>query len=136
MWAKPSPAMCWTSTTAAKKINTNGGLRVKSTLELLKFQIAREECKDDKEKMKGKASDDHRIKDSTDETESSEEILKTSSSVKSSSDDQKRKKGTSSPESEISAKREDKKFKFGTDSDSSLDKKKTDSDEASDMKGK
>lgn len=92
--------------------------------------------KDDKEKKKGKASDDHRIKDSTDETESSEEILKTSSSVKSSSDDQKRKKGTSSPESEMSAKREDKKFKFGTDSDSSLDKKKTDSDEASDMKGK
>ena len=93
--------------------------------------------KEVKEKNKGKASDDHRIKDSTDDTESSEEILKTSSSVKSSSDDQKRKKGASSPESsETSIKHEEKKFKYGTDSDSSTDKKKTNSDETTDKKGK
>ena len=45
--AKSSPAKSKPSTTAAKKINTNGGLRLKSTLELLKFQIAREDCKDE-----------------------------------------------------------------------------------------
>jgi len=49
--AKTSSAKSRPSTTAAKKTNLNGGLGVKSTLELLKSRIAREECKEDKEKM-------------------------------------------------------------------------------------
>merc|ERR1711878_17860 len=69
-------------------------------------------------------TEDLKVKDSTDETESSEEVLKTSSSVKTSSgedqgevDNQKRKKGVSSPESVSSIEEpEDKKLKFGCDS--------------------
>merc|ERR1712141_991173 len=72
-----------------------------------------------------KASDDPRIKESSDE--SSDEGLKTSSSVKSSdpnSDDQlKRKKAHGSPSSDSSVKPEDKKLRLASESDSSSEKK-------------
>lgn len=74
-----------------------------------------------------RASDDPRIKDSTDD--SSDEGLKTSSSVKSSdpnSDDHdqlKRKKGQLSPSSDSSAKPEDKKLRLVSESDSSTEMK-------------
>ena len=72
-----------------------------------------------------KASDDPRIKESSDE--SSDEGLKTSSSVKSSdpnSDDQlKRKKGQVSPSSDSSVKPEDKKLRLNSGSDSSSEMK-------------
>ena len=76
-----------------------------------------------------KASDDPRIKDSTDE--SSDEGLKTSSSVKSSdpnSDDQlKRKKCLSSPNpsSDSSVIQEDKKLRLASESDNNSEKKIT-----------
>ena len=77
-----------------------------------------------------KASDDPRIKDSTDE--SSDEGLKTSSSVKSSdpnSDDQlKRKKGQVSPSTDSSNKPDDKKLRLNSESDSSSEMKYVDAD--------
>ena len=61
--------------------------------------------KDEKEKKRERASEDTRKKGSTDETESTEELLKTLSSFNSSLLNQK--KGTSSSESEMHINYED-----------------------------
>ena len=76
-----------------------------------------------------KASDDPRIKDSTDE--SSDEGLKTSSSVKSSDDELKRKKDPASTDSDASVKHDDKKLRFALELESSHERKdvKTDPEE-------
>ena len=63
--------------------------------------------KDEKEKKRERASEDTRKKGSTDETESTEELLKTLSSFNSSSGNQKQEKGTSSSESEMHINYED-----------------------------
>ena len=106
------------------KFKYGTGLEFNKVTESKKIEEKEEKSKTTNTNM-AKASDDPRIKDSTDE--SSDEGLKTSSSVKSSdpnSDDQlKRKKGQSSPSSDSSVKPDDKKLRLNSESDSSSERK-------------
>jgi len=96
------------------------GMEFNRITESMKMEEKTEDLKPSKPGVP-KASDDPRIKDSTDD--SSDDGLKTSSSVKSSDDELKRKKDQVSTDSDASVKHNDKKLRFAPEAESSSEKK-------------
>ena len=99
------------------------GMEFNKITESMKMEEKTDESKPSKSGIP-KASDDPRIKDSTDD--SSDDGLKTSSSVKSSDDELKRKKDQVSTDSDASVKHDDKKLRFASEPET---EKKEESDE-------